>query len=83
MGPARAVRADGGHVLQVGQLHEGLVEVVQLQDAGQQEEARDEDAGEELGHAELLQAQVPQPAGRGAVAGPAPGLRTGGPEEGP
>ena len=31
-----------------------------MQDAGEQEKARDEDAGEELGHAELLQAQVPQ-----------------------
>lgn len=59
--PAGSAGAGQGDVLQVGELHEGPVEVVQLQDAGEQEEARDEDAGEELGHAELLQAQVPQP----------------------
>lgn len=57
--PARG--AGVGAALQVRELHEGLVEVVELQDAGEQEEAGDEDAGEELGHAELLQAQVPQP----------------------
>lgn len=51
----------GRDVLQVGDLHEGLVEVVQLQDAGQQEEAGDEDAGEELGQSELLQADGCQP----------------------
>lgn len=59
--PAQAAGARQGDVLQVGELHEGLVEVVQLEDAGEQEEAGDEDAGEELGHAELLQAQVPEP----------------------
>lgn len=48
MSPARAACAWRGHVLQVGELHERPVEVVQLQDAGQQEEARDEDAGKEL-----------------------------------
>lgn len=51
-------------MLQVSELHERPVEVVQLQDAGQQEEARDEDAGKELRHAELLQAQVAQPGRR-------------------
>lgn len=66
MGRARAV-----DTLQVSELHEGLVEVVQLQDAGEQEEAGDEDAGEELGHAELLQAQVPQPGARGRLSAPA------------
>lgn len=72
MSPARVAGAGRGDVLQVSELHEGLVEVVQLQDAGEQEEAGDEDAGEELGHGELLQAQVPQP-GEGrlsALAGP-------------
>lgn len=55
-------------MLGVSEPHEGPVEVVQLQDAGEQEEARDQDTGEELGHAELLQAQVPQP-GRGSGLG--------------
>lgn len=70
--PARAAGARRGDVLQVSELHEGLVEVVQLQDAGEQEEAGDEDAGEELGHAELLQAQVPQPGEGGPSALPGP-----------
>lgn len=69
VGPAREAGAGRAHVLQVGELHEGLVEVVQLQDAREQEEAGDEDAGEELRHAELLQAQVPQP-GRGRPSDP-------------
>lgn len=71
--PAGAAGARQGDVLQVGELHEGPVEVVQLQDAGEQEEARDEDAGEELGHAELLQAQVPQPV-QGAPSAPGPAV---------
>lgn len=54
-------------VLRVSELHEGPMEVVQLQDAGEQKEARDQDAGEELRHAELLQAQVPQPGWGGKV----------------
>lgn len=45
-------------VLHVGDVHEGAVEVMELEDAGQEEEARDEGAGEELGDAELLQTQV-------------------------
>lgn len=70
--PAWVAGTGWGDVLQVRELHEGLVEVVQLQDAGEQEEAGDEDAGEELGHAELLQAQVPQPGegGPSALSGP-------------
>lgn len=47
-------------MLQVGDVHEGTVEVMELEDAGQEEEARDEDAGEELGDAELFQTQVAQ-----------------------
>lgn len=54
-------------MLQVGDVHEGAVEVVELQDAGQQEETRDEGAGEELGDAELLQAQVTQPGQGGDI----------------
>lgn len=42
-------------------MHERPVEVMELEDAGQEEEAWDEGAGEELGDAELLQAQVAQP----------------------
>lgn len=72
--PAGAAGARQRDVLQVGELHEGPVEVVQLQDAGEQEEARDEDAGEELGHAELLQAQVPQPAEGAPSAPPGPAV---------
>lgn len=51
-----------GDVLQVSDLHEGLVEVVKLQDAGQQEETGDDDAGEEFGESEGLQADGCQPA---------------------
>ena len=65
MSPAQGAGAGRGAVLGVGELHERPVEVVQLQDAGEQEEARHQDAGEELGHAELLQAQVPQPVWEG------------------
>lgn len=49
-------------MLQVGDLHEGLVEVVELQDAGQQEEPRDEDTGEELGESKRLQTDRCKPA---------------------
>jgi hypothetical protein len=62
--PSRVAGAWWRHVLQVSELHERSVEVVQLQDAGQQEEARDEDTGKELRHTELLQAQVAQPGRR-------------------
>lgn len=54
----------GRDVVQVCDPHEGFVEVVQLQDAGQQEEAWDQDAGEQLGQLKGLQADVSQPAGR-------------------
>ena len=50
-------------MLQVSDLHEGFVEVVQLQDAGQQEETRDHDAGEELRQFKCLQANVSQSGG--------------------
>lgn len=43
-------------MVQVCDLHEGLVEVVKLQDAGQQEETRDDDTGEEFGQSKRLQA---------------------------
>lgn len=52
------------HMLQVGDSHEGLVEVVQLQDTGEQEEAGDQNTGEELGQSERLQTDGRQPAGR-------------------
>lgn len=54
-------------MLQVSDVHEGAVEVVKLKDAGQQKEARDEGAGEELGDAELLQTQVTQPGREGIL----------------
>lgn len=60
-GDVSGPRLGSGDVLQVGDVHEGAVEVVELQDAGQQEKTRDEGAGEELGDAELLQTQVTQP----------------------
>lgn len=41
-------------MLQVSYSHERLVEVVQLQNAGQQEEAGDENAGEEFGESKCL-----------------------------
>lgn len=41
-------------MLQVCDPHEGSVEVVQLEDACQQEEAGDEDTGEEFGQGEGL-----------------------------
>lgn len=50
------VHVYGGDVVQVCDLHEGLVEVVKLQDAGQQEETRDDDTGEEFGEGKRLQA---------------------------
>ena len=37
------------------------MEVVQVQDADQEEQGRDEDACEQLSHPELLQAKVLQP----------------------
>lgn len=36
------------HVFQVSDPHEGFVKVVQLQNTGQQEKARDENTGEEF-----------------------------------
>ena len=51
----------GCDVLQVGDPHEGLVEVVQLQDAGQQEEAGDQNTAEELRESEGLQTNGCQP----------------------
>lgn len=49
------------NVLQVGDSHEGLVEVVQLQNAGQQEEARNQDTAEELRQSKRLQTNCCQP----------------------
>lgn len=51
----------GGDMLQVCDLHEGLVEVVKLQDAGQQEETRDDDTGEEFRESKRLQANRCKP----------------------
>lgn len=48
-------------MLQVCDPHEGLVEVVKLQDAGQQEETRDDDTGEEFGESKRLQADGGKP----------------------
>lgn len=42
------VPAQRRHVLQVSDPHEGFVEVVQLQNTGQQEKARNQNTGEEL-----------------------------------
>ena len=54
----------GHQGLQVCELEEAVVEVVQVEDADQQEGGRDEDATEELGHREGLQAQILEPGGR-------------------
>jgi len=54
-----------GDGLQVGELQEPVVGVVQVQDADQEEGGRDEDAREQLGHRELLQAKVLQPVEQG------------------
>lgn len=56
---------DRCNMLQVSDSHERLMKVVQLQDTGQQEEARDQDAGEELRQGERLQAERRQPEDRG------------------
>ena len=48
-------------MLQVCEAHERRVEIVQLQYAGQKEEARDQDAAEQLGQSKRLQANVSQP----------------------
>ena len=50
-------------VLQVSNPHEGFVEVVKLQNAGQQEEARDQNTAEELGQSKRLQTNRCQPEG--------------------
>lgn len=51
-------------MFQVGDLHEALVEVVKLQDTGQQEETGDQDAAEELRQFKRLQPDVGQSAQR-------------------
>lgn len=51
----------GCNAVQVGYSHEGLVEIVQLQNTGQQEETRDQYTGEELGQSKCLQTNRCQP----------------------
>lgn len=51
-----------GGTFQIRDTHERAMEVMQLQNTGQQKESWDEDAGEELGDGELLQAQVAESA---------------------
>lgn len=51
----------GCDLLQVGDSHERLVKVVQLQDAGQQEEAGDQNTSEEFRQSKGLQADRCQP----------------------
>lgn len=48
-------------MLQVSDSHEGLVEVVQLQNTGQQEEARDQNTAEEFRESKRLQTNRCQP----------------------
>lgn len=58
-------------MLQVSDSHEGFVEVVQLQNTGQQEEARDQNTGEEFGQSKRLQTNRCQPGDdRGGVITP-------------
>ena len=47
-----------GDGLQVSELQESVVEVVQVQDADQEEGRGDENAREQLNHPDLLQAKV-------------------------
>lgn len=51
-------------MLQVCDLHEGLVEVVQLQDAGQQEEAWNQNTAEQLGQLKRLEANISKSGGQ-------------------
>lgn len=48
-------------MLQVRDSHEGFVEIVQLQNTGQQEEAGDQNAAEEFRQSKRLQAHRCQP----------------------
>lgn len=48
-------------MLQVSDSHEGFMEVVQLQNTGQQEEARDQNTTKELGQGKRLQTNCCQP----------------------
>lgn len=50
--------ADDG--FEIGELQEAVVEVMQVQDADQQEGRGDEDAGEQIREDVLLQTDVPQ-----------------------
>lgn len=52
---------DGCDVLQICDLHKGLMKVVKLQNTGQQEEAWDHNTGEELRQFKRLQSHVSQP----------------------
>lgn len=51
-----------GHRFDVGELEEALVEIVQMQDADQQEGGGNEDPREQSRNRELLQTQIFQPA---------------------
>lgn len=51
-------------VLQICDPHEWLVKIVQLQNTGQQEEAWDQNAGEELRQIKRLQSDRRQPKGK-------------------
>lgn len=51
-------------MLQVGDSHEGLVKVVQLQNTGQQEKARYENTAEKFRQSKCLQTNRFQPVGR-------------------
>lgn len=66
-GDVAGLQPSSRDVLQISDVHEGTMEVVKLKDAGQQKEAWDEGAGEELGDAELLQTQVTQPGREGML----------------
>lgn len=55
----------GHQGLEVCELEEALVEVMQVEDAHEQEGSRDEDPGEQHGQAKLLQPEVVQAVGAG------------------
>lgn len=53
--------ANWNYMVQVSDFHEGFVEVVQLQNTGQQEKARDHNTGEEFRQSKCFQTNCSKP----------------------
>lgn len=60
LSPVNSALLLGHHSLQVSELQEAIMEVVEVQDAHQEEAGGDEDPREELSHGEPLQAEALQ-----------------------